>query len=57
MGGLPGDYHELRGEGLGRKIYLFLGSGAGGERAVSLYSLLGSARLDEINSETYLRHV
>jgi hypothetical protein len=32
-------------------------SDAGGERAASLYSLLGSARLNEINPETYLRHV
>lgn len=47
----------LRGVALGRKNYLFLGSDAGGERAASLYSLLGSARLNEINPETYLRHV
>ena len=47
----------LRGVALGRKNYLFLGSDAGGERAASLYSLLGTARLNEINPETYLRHV
>ena len=47
----------LRGVTLGRKNYLFLGSDAGGERAASLYSLLGTARLNEINPETYLRHV
>jgi hypothetical protein len=32
-------------------------SDIGGERAASLYSLQGSARLNEINPETYLRHV
>ena len=42
---------------LGRKNYLFLGSDAGGERAASLYSLLGTARLNDINPETYLRQV
>ena len=47
----------LRGVALGRKNYLFLGSDAGGERAASLYSLLGTARLNEINPETYLRYV
>ncbi len=47
----------LRGVALGCKNYLFLGSDAGVERAASLCSLLGSARLNEINPETYLRHV
>lgn len=47
----------LRGVALGRKNYLFLGSDAGGERAASLYSLLGSARLNDINPEIYLRQV
>jgi len=47
----------LRGVALGRKNYLFLGSDAGGERAASLYSLLGTARLNDINPETYLRQV
>jgi len=47
----------LRGVALGRKNYLFLGSDAGGKRAASLYSLLGTARLNDINPETYLRQV
>ena len=47
----------LRGVALGRKNYLFLGSDAGGERAATMYSLLGTARLNDINPETYLRHV
>ncbi len=37
--------------------YLFLGSDAGGERAATMYSLLGTAKLNGINPEAYLRHV
>jgi hypothetical protein len=40
-----------------RKNYLFLGSDAGGERAATMYSLLGTAKLNDINPETYLTHV
>jgi transposase len=47
----------LRGISLGRKNYLFLGSDAGGERAATMYSLLGTAKLNGINPEAYLRHV
>lgn len=47
----------LRGVSLGRKNYLFLGSDAGGERAATMYSLLGTAKLNGINPEAYLRHV
>lgn len=47
----------LRGVALGRKNFLFLGSDAGGERAATLYSLLGSAKLNGINPEAYLTHV
>ena len=47
----------LRGVALGRKNYLFLGSDAGGERAATMYSLLGTARLNGINAQTYLHHV
>jgi transposase len=47
----------LRAVALGRKNYLFLGSDAGGERAATMYSLLGSVKLNGINPETYLRHV
>lgn len=35
----------LRGVALGRKNYLFLGSDKGGERAATMYSLLGTAKL------------
>ena len=47
----------LRGVALGRKNYLFLGSDAGGERAATMYSLLGTAKLNDINPQAYLRHV
>ena len=42
---------------LGRRNYLFAGSDAGGERAANLYSLIGSAMLNEIDPYLYLRHV
>ena len=47
----------LRTVALGRKNFLFLGSDAGGERAATLYSLLGTAKLNGINPEAYLTHV
>jgi hypothetical protein len=47
----------LRAVALGRKNYLFAGSDAGGQRAAALYSLLGSAKLNGIDPEAYLRHV
>jgi len=40
---------------LGRKNYLFAGSDAGGERAAILYSLIGSAKLNGLDPESYLR--
>jgi transposase len=47
----------LRVVALGRRNYLFAGSGAGGERAAAIYSLLGSAKLNDLDPELYLRHV
>jgi hypothetical protein len=47
----------LRVVALGRKNYLFAGSDAGGERAAAIYSLLGSAKLNGVDPELYLRHV
>ncbi len=44
----------LRVVALGRKNYLFAGSDAGGERAAAIYSLLGTAKLNDINPEAYL---
>ena len=47
----------LRAVALGRKNYLFAGSDAGGERAAALYSLIGTAKLNSRDPETYLRDV
>jgi len=48
---------ELRAVALGRKNYLFAGSDAGGERAAAFYSLIGSAKLNRLDPEAYLRDV
>lgn len=47
----------LRAVALGRKNYLFAGSDAGGERAAAIYSLIGTAKLNGLDPEAYLRHV
>ena len=47
----------LRTVALGRKNYLFAGSDAGGERAAAIYSLLGTAKLNRLDPELYLRRV
>ena len=47
----------LRAVALGRKNYLFAGSDAGGERAAVIYSLIGTAKLNDIDPEAYLRCV
>lgn len=47
----------LRVVALGRKNYLFAGSDAGGERAAAIYSLIGSAKLNGVAPEAYLRDV
>ena len=47
----------LRAVALGRKNYLFCGSDAGGERAAAIYSLIGTAKLNGIDPEAYLRYV
>jgi len=49
--------HSLRAVALGRKNYLFAGSDAGGERAAAMYSLIGSAKLNGLAPEAYLRDV
>src|SRR5580692_9592356 len=48
---------SLRTVVLGRKNYLFHGSDAGGERAAAIYGLIGSAKLNGLNPEAYLREV
>jgi transposase len=47
----------LRAVALGRKNYLFAGSDSGGERAATFYSLIGSAKLNALDPELYLRTV
>ena len=42
---------------LGRKNWLFAGSGAGGQRAAAIYSLIETCKLNAIDPEAYLRHV
>ena len=48
---------QIRPVALGRKNYLFAGSDAGGERAAAIYGLLGTAKLNGLNPEAYLRRV
>ncbi|MFM1988514.1 MAG: hypothetical protein RJA99_1471 [Pseudomonadota bacterium] len=48
---------SIRDAALGRRNWLFAGSDAGGEWAAAIYSLLGSAKLNGIDSERYLRAV
>ena len=47
----------LRAVALGRKNYLFAGSDRGGERAAAIYSLIGTAKLNGLDPESYLRNV
>jgi len=48
---------SLRAVALGRKNYLFAGSDRGGESAASMYSLIGTAKLNGIDPEGYLRNL
>jgi len=47
----------LRTVAVGRKNWLFAGSDDGGERAASIYSILGTASLNGLNPEGYLQYV
>ena len=47
----------LRAIALGRKNYLFHGSDAGGEYAAAMYSLIGTAKLNDLDPEAYLSYV
>ncbi|KUZ77875.1 hypothetical protein WI37_13555 [Burkholderia ubonensis] len=42
---------------IGRRNYLFAGADSGGERAAAIYSLIGTAKLNGIDPEAYLRAV
>jgi transposase len=47
----------LRAVALGRKNYLFAGSDRGGDRAAAIYTLIGTAKLNGVDPEAYLRAV
>ena len=47
----------FRGVAIGRRNYLFAGADTGGERAAAMYSLIGTAKLNGIDPEAWLRHV
>ena len=48
---------SLRAVAFGRKNYLFAGADCGGERAAAIYSLVGTAKLNDLDPKAYLRHV
>lgn len=48
---------SLRGVALGRKAWLFAGSDRGGERAAAMYSLIVTARLNNIDPRAWLADV
>jgi hypothetical protein len=52
-----GAERALRAVALGRKNFLFCGSDAGGQRAAAIYSLLGTAKLNGLDPELYLRRI
>jgi transposase len=47
----------LRGIAIGRKAWLFAGSDRGGERAAAMYSLIASAKLNDIDPRAWLADV
>jgi transposase len=47
----------LRGIALGRKAWLFAGSDRGGERAAAIYTLIGTAKLNDIDPQVWLADV
>jgi hypothetical protein len=47
----------LRGVALGRHNFLFAGADSGGERAAAMYGLIGTAKLNGVDPEAWLRHV
>jgi transposase len=47
----------LRGIALGRKAWLFAGSDRGGERAAVVYSLIATARLNDVDPQAWLADV
>jgi hypothetical protein len=47
----------LRGIALGRKAWLFAGSDRGGERAAVMYTLIQTARLNDVDPQAWLADV
>ena len=47
----------LRGIALGRKSRLFCGSDRGGERAAAMYTLIGTAKLNDVDPQAWLADV
>ena len=47
----------LRGLALGRKSWLFAGSHRGGDRAAIMYTLIGTAKLNDIDPQAWLDDV
>lgn len=47
----------LRGVALGRKSWLFCGSNRGGERAAVMYSLIGTAKLNDVDPQAWLADI
>ncbi len=47
----------LRGVALGRKAWLFAGSDRGGERAAAMYSLIVTAKLNDVDPRAWLADV
>ena len=47
----------LRGIALGRKAWLFAGSDRGGERAALMYTLIQTARLNDVDPQAWLADV
>jgi transposase len=47
----------LRGIALGRRAWLFAGSDRGGERAAAMYTLIATAKRNEINPPAWLADV
>lgn len=48
---------SLRGVALGRKSWLFAGSERGGQRAAAMYTLIGTAKLNNIDPQAWLADV
>jgi hypothetical protein len=48
---------SLRGIAVGRKAWLFAGSDRGGERAAAIYSLIATAKLNDVDPRAWLADV